>query len=175
MLINNWYVAALSSEVTAEKPFGTRMLGCDFVLFRDPTGKAVCLANTCCHRGAALCNGTVASGHVACPYHGWEFASDGRCVKIPAMGEDAVIPKRVRIDSYPTHEKYGWVWVFLGDLPEEERPPIPDLLPEFDDPEHWRLIPYRAEATVNWQRFEENSLDTAHINFVHPTFGTRTD
>jgi phenylpropionate dioxygenase-like ring-hydroxylating dioxygenase large terminal subunit len=26
---------------------------------------------------------------------------------------------------------------------------------------------------VNWARFEENSLDTAHINFVHPTFGTR--
>ena len=173
MLINNWYVAALSSEVTAEKPFGTRMLGCDFVLFRDSAGKAICLANTCCHRGAALCNGTVAAGNVACPYHGWEFAADGRCVKIPAMGEDAVIPKRVRIDSYPTQEKYGWVWAFLGDLPEEERPPIPDLLPEFDDPEHWRLIPYRAEAKVNWQRFEENSLDTAHINFVHPTFGTR--
>lgn len=173
MLINNWYVAALSSEVTADKPFGTRMLGCDFVLYRDSAGNAVCLANTCCHRGGALCNGTVASGNVACPYHGWEFAADGRCVKIPAMGEEAVIPKRVRIDSYPTQEKYGWVWAFLGDLPEEERPPIPNLLPEFDDPEHWRLIPYRAEAQVNWQRFEENSLDTAHINFVHPTFGTR--
>ena len=173
MLINNWYVAALSSEITAEKPFGTRMLGCDFVLFRDAAGKAVCLANTCCHRGAALCNGTVSSGNVACPYHGWEFAADGRCVKIPAMGEEAPIPKRARIDSYPTHEKYGWVWVFLGDLPEEERPPIPDLLPEFDDSARWRLIPYRAEARVNWQRFEENSLDTAHINFVHPTFGTR--
>lgn len=173
MLINNWYVAALSSEVTAEKPFGTRMLGCDFVLFRDADGKAVCLSNACCHRGAALCNGQMSSGNVACPYHGWEFAGDGRCVKIPAMGEEAVIPKRARIDSYPTHEKYGWVWVFLGDLPEAERPAIPDLLPEFDDPEHWRLIPYRAEAKVNWQRFEENSLDTAHINFVHPTFGTR--
>ena len=173
MLINNWYVAALSADVVAEKPFGTRMLGCDFVLWRDPSGKPVCLANTCCHRGAALCNGSVSSGNVACPYHGWEFAADGRCVKIPAMGEEAVIPKRARVDSYPTHEKYGWVWVFLGDLPEEERPAIPDLLPEFEDPEHWRLIPYRAEARVNWQRFEENSLDTAHINFVHPTFGTR--
>ena len=173
MLINNWYVAALSSEVVADKPFGTRMLGCDFVLFRDSAGQAVCLANTCCHRGAALCNGTTEGDHIACPYHGWEFNASGRCVKIPALGEDAEIPKRVRIDSYPTQEKYGWVWVFLGDLPESERPAIPDLLPEFDDPEHWRLIPYRAEANVNWQRFEENSLDTAHINFVHPTFGTR--
>jgi vanillate O-demethylase monooxygenase subunit len=70
MLINNWYVAALSSEVTADKPFGTRMLGCDFVLYRDSAGNAVCLANTCCHRGGALCNGSVASGNVACPYHG---------------------------------------------------------------------------------------------------------
>jgi phenylpropionate dioxygenase-like ring-hydroxylating dioxygenase large terminal subunit len=97
----------------------------------------------------------------------------GHCMKIPAMGDEAVIPKRARIDSYPTAEKYGWVWVFLGDLPEPERPQIPDLFPEYEMPDQWRLIHYQGEGNVNWARFEENSLDTAHINFVHPTFGTR--
>lgn len=173
MLINNWYVACEAREIAPDKPLGVRMLGCDFVLFRDAQGRAVCLSNVCCHRGASLCHGEIAGGNLACPYHGCQFASSGRCVKIPAMGEEAVIPKRARIDSYPTLERYGWVWVFLGDLPEAERAQVPELFPEYAMPDTWRLIPYRAEATVNWARFEENSLDTAHINFVHPTFGTR--
>jgi phenylpropionate dioxygenase-like ring-hydroxylating dioxygenase large terminal subunit len=173
MLINNWYVAAYAKDITATKPLGVRMLGCDFVLFRDTQGQARCLSNVCLHRGAALHNGQLIEGKVECPYHGWQFGGNGACLKIPAMGDEAVIPKRARIDSYPTMEKYGWVWVFLGDLPESERPAVPNFFPEFGLPEQWRLIHYQGEGNVNWARFEENSLDTAHINFVHPTFGTR--
>ena len=173
MLINNWYVAAYANEVTAAKPLAVRMLGCDFVMYRDAEGRAVCLSNVCVHRGAALANGQLVAGLLECPYHGWQYGGEGRCLKIPAMGDEAEIPKRARVDSYPTMEKYGWVWVFLGDLPPAERPQVPDLFPEIDLPEQWRLIHYRGEGNVNWARFEENSLDTAHINFVHPTFGTR--
>ncbi|MGH9580122.1 MAG: hypothetical protein ACRD2R_03940, partial [Terriglobales bacterium] len=106
---------------------------------------------------------------------GWRFEAGGRCVHIPALGDDARLPKRARVDSYPTAEKYGWIWVFLGALPESERPPIPDLLPEFDDPGHWRLVPSRFEAAANWGRMEENSLDTIHTSFVHRRFGGRVD
>jgi hypothetical protein len=83
------------------------------------------------------------------------------------------VPKRVRVDTYPTMEKYGWVWVFLGDLPEAERPVVPDLFPEYDDTETWHRIPYGFQAKANWMRFEENSLDTAHTNFVHRQFGAK--
>ncbi|MCB2108528.1 MAG: aromatic ring-hydroxylating dioxygenase subunit alpha [Rhodobacteraceae bacterium] len=176
MLINNWYVAEESAAVPAGKTFGVKMLGFDFVLFRDSTGKVHCLSDICCHRGASLADGELVAAHgggcVACPYHGWEFDSAGRCVKIPALGNDTKPPKRARIDSYPTAEKYGWIWVFLGDLPEKERPPLPDLFPEFDD-RNWAKIPYRFEAQCNWMRMEENSLDTAHTNFVHKAFGSK--
>ncbi|MCK6370980.1 MAG: Rieske 2Fe-2S domain-containing protein [Gammaproteobacteria bacterium] len=47
MLINNWYVAAAAHEVSAKKPIGVRMLCCDFVLFRDDKGRAVCLSGVC--------------------------------------------------------------------------------------------------------------------------------
>ena len=36
-------------------------------------------------------------------------------------------PKKARVDSYPVEERHGWVWVFMGDLPEADRVPIPDL------------------------------------------------
>lgn len=173
MLINNWYVACSSDELAAGKSRRVQMLGCWFALFRDRSGHAICLADTCVHRGAALGDGELVDGDLACPYHGWRFGSDGRCTLIPAMGPDVVPPKRVRVDDYPTQEKYGWVWVFLGDLPEDRRPRIPELFPEFDDTDRWRRIPYQFEAQANWMRFEENSLDTAHTNFVHRAFGAK--
>jgi phenylpropionate dioxygenase-like ring-hydroxylating dioxygenase large terminal subunit len=120
-----------------------------------------------------LAGGEINNCNVVCPYHGWEFNGSGQCTLIPSHGPESAVPKRVRVDSYPTQEKYGWVWVFLGDLPEPERPKIPELFPEYDDNAGWHRIPYGFEAKANWMRFEENSLDTAHTQFVHRAFGSK--
>ena len=173
MLINNWYVAAESADVVQGQPHGVKMLGFDFVLQRLSDGSVACLSDVCIHRGASLFKGACHGDRFACPFHGWEFDASGACVKIPSMGDDFAIPKRAKIDSYPTEEKYDWIWVFLGDLPEDQRPPVPNLLPEYDDPEHWRVTRMVIDADVNWQKFEENSLDTAHLSFVHKSFGNR--
>ena len=178
MLLNNWYPAGRATEIGAT-PYKTRMLGLDFVLFRDATGKAHCLSDVCCHRGAALHTGqvNVSEAHgacIACPYHGWEFNTAGACVKIPALGEEISIPKRARIDSYPVTEKYGLVFVFLGDAPEEDRPAIPDWFEPFYSASDRRLVTYEYTYTeVNWARLGENSVDTSHPSFVHKQFGNR--
>lgn len=173
MLINNWYVAAESADLVPGQPKGVRMLGFDFVLLRQEDGSVTCLSDVCVHRGASLARGKCQGANIACPFHGWEFAPDGTCVKIPSIGEEGPIPKRAKVDSYPTAELYDWVWVFLGDLPEDRRPPVPALLPEYFDTEKWRTTRMVVEAPANWQKFEENSLDTAHLAFVHATFGSR--
>jgi phenylpropionate dioxygenase-like ring-hydroxylating dioxygenase large terminal subunit len=175
MLINNWYVAATSEQVLPEAPYGVRMLGLDFVLFRNSDGDVSCLSDVCCHRGGALADGILHGDCIACPYHGWQYDVSGKCVLIPSMGPDAKIPSRARVDSYPTEERYGWVWVFLGDLAADERPPLPELYPEYDQSDTWRAIPYQFDAPANWVRLEENSLDTIHTSFVHSRFGGRVD
>ena len=77
-------------------------------------------------RGGSLAGGwTTERDCVACPYHGWEFDGEGETQFIPSLGENADIPEKARIDAYPTEERYGMVWVFLGDLAEEKRYPIP--------------------------------------------------
>jgi len=175
MLMNNWYVAAESSEIKAGEPFGVKMLGCDFVLYRTQSGEAVCHSNVCCHRGASLCHGKVLGDCVKCPFHGWEFNEQGKCVNVPSMGPDFKIPSRAKIDTYPVTEKYGWVWVFLGDLPADRRPPIPDLLDEYSQVDKWRTTQLNSTAPVNWTKMEENNIDTAHLSFVHSVFGSRQD
>ncbi|MBM3513414.1 MAG: Rieske 2Fe-2S domain-containing protein [Alphaproteobacteria bacterium] len=168
MFMNFWYVAAESRELT-DKPLHAKMLGFEFVLFRDSKGKAYCLSNVCVHRGASLANGKVKGDCVECPYHGWQFQGDGACTKIPSLGKDGKIPARAKVDSYPIEEKYGLVFCFLGDLPESERPPIIDM-PEYADPA-WRTTVQAFGWRADWQRAMENSLDPAHTEFVHPSMG----
>ena len=168
MFINFWYPAVRSTEL-ADEPRQVRMLGQDFVLFRDSSGTARCLANTCVHRGGALAGGKIRGDCIQCPYHGWQFDGDGHCQRIPSLGNDARIPARTRADAYPVMEKYGIVFAFLGDLPEDERPPLLEI-PEFDH-DDWRATWMEYEVNFNFERSVENGLDPAHNEFVHPTHG----
>jgi phenylpropionate dioxygenase-like ring-hydroxylating dioxygenase large terminal subunit len=172
MFINFWYTAGRSTDVTTT-PVRRRMLGQDFVLFRDTTGKVHCLADTCIHRGASLGLGKVKGDCIQCPYHGWQFDGDGACRKIPSLGAQARIPARARVDAYPTVEKYGLIFAFLGDIPEEERCPILPI-PEYgaDGPEPgWTATIQNFEWAFDYQRSIENGIDAAHNEYVHPTHG----
>ncbi len=165
MLINFWYAAELSANLR-DRPVKVRMLGQDFVLFRDGGGTARCLSNICLHRCASLADGWVRGDRVVCPYHGWEFAGSGQCQRIPSLGPgQPPVPPRVRVDAYPVVERYGIVFAFLGDLPEDLRPPLMPV-PEWDQP-GWRCTTSAFTLQANYRRVVENALDPAHAEFVH--------
>lgn len=165
MLKNLWYAIEWSDEVTTE-PKKARVLGQDLVLYRDSKGAIVAMSDLCVHRGAAISGGWVEGDCIVCPYHAWKYNDRGECVRIPAAGDDAPIPKKARIDRYPATEKYGWIWVFMGDLPEAERPPLPELGGEFDDPS-FRAIRGEWLWDANYERVVENGIDATHVNWVH--------
>lgn len=164
MLKNFWY-ACENSAAVADEPVRVRILGQDIALYRDQSGAMVALSDLCVHRGAALSKGWVEGNDVVCPYHGWRFGRDGACTLIPANREGCAIPKRARVDTYPVVEKYGWIWVFLGDLAEAERPPIPTI--DVAEQDGWAEV--RGEFTWNahYTRVVENGVDIAHTPFVH--------
>jgi phenylpropionate dioxygenase-like ring-hydroxylating dioxygenase large terminal subunit len=173
MYINFWYAAATSASIGHE-PRRLRMLGQDFVLFRTGSGVVHCLANVCAHRGGSLAGGRLqgeARDRIECPYHGWQFDPAGVCRKIPSLGPGSAarIPGRARVDAYPVEERYGLVHVFLGDLPESERPPIM-AIPEYGQP-GWYASHEDYESGGDFRRSVENGLDPAHNEYVHPTHG----
>ena len=86
MITNLWYVAERSTAVAAT-PVRSRLLGQNVVLFRDAAGAVHCLSDICVHRGGALSQGQVLGDCIECPYHGWQFRGDGKCVTIPAQPE----------------------------------------------------------------------------------------
>jgi phenylpropionate dioxygenase-like ring-hydroxylating dioxygenase large terminal subunit len=168
MFINFWYPAEESQNITRE-PMTVQMLNLLFVMWRDEEGVARCVANTCTHRGGALGDGKVVGDCVQCPYHGWLFDGEGACRRIPSLGPLSKIPERSRIDAYPVEERYGLVFVFLGDLPENERPTILPI-DEYGQ-EGWRTLTLRYRWRANYVRLVENQSDPSHVEYVHGGFG----
>lgn len=166
MFTNVWYVAARSEDLN-EKPLKVRMLGCDFVLYREPGGRAVCLSNVCPHRGGSLANGKCKDdGSIACPYHAWSFNGEGKCTEIASRRNENPqdVAPGVKIDAYPTEEKYGLIWAFLGDEPESAAPIID--MPEYND-DGFRSTTHSEvwETNYHWAKF--SNLDLVHLPVVH--------
>ena len=72
------------------------------------------MRDVCIHRGTALSLGWLADGCIVCAYHGWRYASDGACVAIPQT-ENPKIPPKARVERFRAVERYGLVWVALGE------------------------------------------------------------
>ncbi|MFK8184750.1 MAG: Rieske 2Fe-2S domain-containing protein [Phormidesmis sp.] len=166
LLQNFWYAVEASPQVTSQ-PTQLTLMGKDYVLYRDSKGKAIALDNQCPHRGASLALGWTDGDCIRCPYHGWKFESDGGCSHIPADAPNTRIPARAKVTSYPVQERYGIVWIFVGDvtLPAAQRPSLPEF-PQFDNPER---PPTYSEFTFDghYTRSIEILMDASHPPFVH--------
>lgn len=167
MLKNFWYAVEFSAAVTSA-PCPVRLMGEDYVLYRGSDGQVVAMGDRCIHRGASLAGGWVEGNCIRCPYHGWRYEADGTCGHIPADQAGIPIPKRAKIETFPVEERCGMVWLFVGDLPADQRPPIP-ALPEYGDPA-WRAITGEYTWDAHYTRVVESGLDTAHGPFVHSVF-----
>jgi len=108
---NIWYVAALPGEVTSA-PLARRILNEKVVIFRTIAGRVTALQDRCPHRLLPLSRGRVVGEHLQCGYHGAEFSADGKCVLVPGQPE---VPDNAGIRSYPAEEKYGLVWIWMGE------------------------------------------------------------
>ena len=92
MVPNRWYPVLEASQL-GRKPVGVTRLGRRLVLWRDAAGSAVALPSRCPHRGAALKQGRVVDGELTCPWHGFRFAPDGACTRMPCEGTEATPPR----------------------------------------------------------------------------------
>src|SRR5947207_797468 len=122
-----WLPALLSSELPTPdaEPVRLLLLGEQLIAFRDTTGSVGLLANNCPHRGASLFFGRNEEGGLRCVYHGWKFGVDGSCRDMPNEPAESDFKHKVKAIAYPTCERNGLIWAYLG--PRAEPPPLPDI------------------------------------------------
>jgi phenylpropionate dioxygenase-like ring-hydroxylating dioxygenase large terminal subunit len=164
-----WQPVANSASLAPGAVMGVTLLETELVLARFAEGRLLAADVACPHKGARLSAGCIREGELMCPYHGWRFNSQGICTRIPSIGKATKPPPRARVDAYPVEERYGIVFAFLGDLPEDQRPPIMPV-PEHGTDE-WRSTLVTFDVNYHYERSIENGLDPAHNEYVHTTHG----
>lgn len=163
-LRNAWYVAALSGEVDRHLK-SLRILGEDIVFYRTLAGEPAALENACPHRKLPLSKGSLRGDEVECGYHGLTFNCAGNCVAAPTQDR---IPPSATVRSYPVTDKWGLVWIWMGnpDLADEAK--ILNI-ENYDNPE-WKITAGDAlTCECHYLYLSDNLLDPSHVAWVHRT------
>jgi phenylpropionate dioxygenase-like ring-hydroxylating dioxygenase large terminal subunit len=167
---NSWYVAAWSNEVGTDVPLGRTLLDEPVVLFRNADQGIVALAGRCAHRGMPLAHAKIEGNTIVCCYHGLTYDSTGACVRVPGQAQP---PKNIRVRSYPVVERYGAVWIWMGD------PALADESKVFactiTDRQGATGEKFYFHVKSNYLYLNDNLSDLLHQAYLHePSFGGNT-
>jgi 5,5'-dehydrodivanillate O-demethylase oxygenase subunit len=160
-----WQPIAATSELTDERPVKpVRILGEDLALFRDLSDRLGLISLYCPHRLRPLTYGIPEEEGLRCPYTGWLFDVDGRCLDIPFEPEDSVLKYEVRTPAYPAQELGGLIWAYLGPQPAPLLPPWDLLVAD----NVFRQIGH-ALLPCNWLQCMESTVDPIDNPYLYST------
>ena len=185
----SWNYVALSAEIPEPGDFVRTSVGdVPVIVTRDRHGVVHVVVNRCAHRGVVLCQAP--SGNATtftCPYHQWQYASDGRLLGLPfkkGVGGHGGMPDDFDnadhgLQRLAVTERHGVLFASFDD----EMPALPDYLGPtnlgwfdrvFDGRELSVLGYQRQTVPANWKLMFENIKDPYHASLLHVflvTFG----
>ena len=158
---------ALDPRMGVRAVKAVRVLGQDFVLFRDARGEFGLLDRDCAHRGADLAYARHEGDGLRCPFHGWKFDVGGQCMATPAEPASSKLHQHIRQRSYPLTQRSGVVFGWFGP-PGSTPPPFP-ALDCFSAPAS-HTFAFKGLWRCNWLQAFEVGVDPAHASFLHRFF-----
>jgi len=162
---NSWYAVATSQELGPKQTRRLRYLGRELVAFRGADGVAHVLDAYCPHLGAHLgVGGRVEENTLVCPFHGWKFAGDGKCMEAPYAKKTP----RCSVGNWLTVERNGviWIWFHATGAPPSMEVPV---MPEYGSPQWTSFKRFGWVIASHGQEMAENAVDSAHFKYVHGT------
>jgi len=163
-LRNCWYPAATTEELGPHL-LARRILEEPIVLFRKENKQPVAIEDRCSHRFYPLSKGDLQNDIITCRYHGLEFDFSGACVRVPGQTN---IPLGANVRSYPVADKWGLLWIWMGEPRNADETLIPNLWTH-DHPE-WRISMIdRLDVDGDYRLLADNLLDPSHVAFLHKT------
>lgn len=168
-----WHFAATMSEFPEDGDYVTRNVLDHPLIFWRKDDEVHAFLNVCAHRSCTLtsaCGGNFSQ--MKCQYHGWEYDKTGNTRKIPdAKSFRPLKPGVVGLRKYRT-ESVGQVTFFTFN---DDAPPLSEFLgPAYDLCENlfddsWQATgPSDRDIDCNWKCYLENTVETYHVESVHP-------
>ncbi|MEV0084334.1 Rieske 2Fe-2S domain-containing protein [Saccharopolyspora sp. NPDC003752] len=166
-----WHCLGPVEQFKDGRPHAVEAFGTKLVVFQGEDGGLNVLDGYCRHMGGDLTQGTIKGNAVACPFHDWRWAGNGRCTGIPYAKR---IPLRARTKAWPAMEENKQLFVWND--PQGNPPPadvtIPHLPESFSDEwSNWTWDTVRIEGS-NCREIVDNVVDMAHFFYIHFAFPT---
>ncbi|GAA5164007.1 MULTISPECIES: Rieske 2Fe-2S domain-containing protein [Amycolatopsis] len=166
-----WHCLGLADSFKDGKPHAISAFGTKLVVFQSEDGKLNVLDGYCRHMGGDLTQGTVKGNEIACPFHDWRWAGNGKCVSIPYAKR---VPLRARTRSWLTLEENKQLFVWHD--PQGNPPPENVVIPRIDgifsgEWSNWTWDSVLIEGS-NCREIVDNMVDMAHFFYIHYAFPT---
>lgn len=170
---NGWFQVAYDDELATGAVLPLKYFGKDLVLFRTESGEVAMLDAFCPHLGAHLGHGgKVAGESIQCPFHAWEFGTNGKCTKVPYAKH---MPRKADMTTWHLKTVGGLImaWHHAEGLPPQWD--IPDEIPEWGTKDGVRNDAWTDYERRRWtirtrnQEMAENQVDSVHFHYVHGT------
>ena len=171
---NYWYPALFTHELAVGDTKGVTIAGVPVLLRRTAAG-VFALRDQCLHRGVTMSvrPKCFSEDTVSCWYHGFTYDLASGTLKTIIGAPNDPLVGNARLQTYPTRELAGIIFVFVGD---DDYAPLPDLaddlpvrLPddyEFRSPhpmdENVVVLGIHRTGNSNWRLAVENGFDPGH-------------
>ncbi|MDZ8222760.1 aromatic ring-hydroxylating dioxygenase subunit alpha [Nostoc sp. ChiVER01] len=157
--IEGWYWVIPSRNLRVGEVKPVTILGRELVIYRGKDKRVTTFDAYCPHMGAHLAEGKVEGNALRCFFHHWKFDAEGMCIDIPCLDT----PPSLKLQTWPTAEKYGMIWVWTGEIPQQPLPFVPELeQKECDVAIHSHFVMNCHPNVVMI-----NPIDGQHLNTVH--------
>jgi vanillate O-demethylase monooxygenase subunit len=109
--------------------------------------------------------GRLSDNNIICPYHGLTFDTKGICVHVP--GQPSI--KNISIKAYPVEERWGSIWVWMGEENLADPSKIFDCS-HFERP-NWNVSKLYRHIEGNYLLINDNLSDLLHLAYLHAPSG----
>lgn len=166
-----WHCLGLLDTFRDGQPHAVHAFGTKLVVFTGENDVVSVLDAYCRHMGGDLTQGSIKGDNVACPFHDWRWAGNGRCAAIPYAKR---VPLRARTRAWTTLEKNGQLFIWHD--PEGNPPPPEVEIPTVegvgsDEWSEWVWTTLVIEGS-NCREIIDNVADMAHFFYIHFAFPT---
>lgn len=161
-LRDQWYVIAWARDIGTDC-YARTVCGEPILVYRKADGSLAAMRDACPHRLLPLSMGLREGDNIRCRYHGLMLGPDGCAVEMPIKTQ---APNHaIRAQSYPVLERYGFVWVWVGDAAKADAALLPDFwMCEGPD---WVFDGGTYHVKCDYRLLVDNLMDLTHETYVH--------
>jgi phthalate 4,5-dioxygenase oxygenase subunit len=161
MLREYWWPVMRADKLQPDgAPERVRLLGEDYVAWRDSEGRVGFLDEFCPHRRVSLALARNEDNGLRCIMHGWKIDVSGNVVEMPNEARPGARLGAIKVRHFPVRDAAKMIWAYVG---PGEAPPFPAF--PFIDAESIEVLV--AKIDCNWVQVLETLWDPGHVQVLH--------